>query len=203
MGAVCCCFTLSDDVTSDSPNDSLCLNFRLQDLLHQYEALFGGGEPRVRNNSTNYQDVALADPDDTISQNNSRLRGPQAYQEIEIRKLERGSSHSQTGNISNADFELLGKLTSKSKQVVLDCEKDYCAPKACFSFLEVEPGYPIPSSEDEDVCPTCLEDYTIDNPKIITKCSHHYHLSCIFEWQERSETCPVCGVVLEFEEISC
>uniref|UniRef100_A0A3Q7GBW1 RING-type E3 ubiquitin transferase n=1 Tax=Solanum lycopersicum TaxID=4081 RepID=A0A3Q7GBW1_SOLLC len=46
------------------------------------------------------------------------------------------------------------------------------------------------SSEDEDVCPTCLEEYTPENPKIFTKCSHHYHLSCIYEWQERSETCP-------------
>lgn len=38
-------------------------------------------------------------------------------------------------------------------------------------------------------------DYTPENPKIITKCSHHFHLSCIYEWMERSETCPVCGKV--------
>lgn len=36
-------------------------------------------------------------------------------------------------------------------------------------------------------------EYTPENPKISTKCSHHYHLSCIYEWQERSEKCPVCG----------
>ncbi|GAU14027.1 hypothetical protein TSUD_168520, partial [Trifolium subterraneum] len=49
------------------------------------------------------------------------------------------------------------------------------------------------SSEEEDVCPTCLEEYTEENPKIVTKCSHHYHLGCIYEWMERSDTCPVCG----------
>ncbi|RXH89701.1 hypothetical protein DVH24_032058 [Malus domestica] len=49
------------------------------------------------------------------------------------------------------------------------------------------------SSEDEDVCPTCLEEYTPENPKIMTKCSHHFHLGCIYEWMERSESCPVCG----------
>nr|AAF02127.1 unknown protein [Arabidopsis thaliana] len=55
-------------------------------------------------------------------------------------------------------------------------------------------------SEDEDVCPTCLEEYTSENPKIVTKCSHHFHLSCIYEWMERSENCPVCGKVMEFNE---
>ncbi|KAL4577316.1 hypothetical protein LXL04_013423 [Taraxacum kok-saghyz] len=56
------------------------------------------------------------------------------------------------------------------------------------------------SSEDEDVCPTCLEEYTTENPKIVTKCSHHFHLGCIYEWMERSESCPVCGKVMAFEE---
>ncbi|KAL0709566.1 hypothetical protein Bca4012_016544 [Brassica carinata] len=55
-------------------------------------------------------------------------------------------------------------------------------------------------SDDEDVCPTCLEEYTAENPKIVTKCSHHYHLSCIYEWMERSQDCPVCGKVMEFIE---
>nr|POF12409.1 e3 ubiquitin-protein ligase [Quercus suber] len=54
--------------------------------------------------------------------------------------------------------------------------------------------------EEEDVCPTCLEEYTPENPKIVTHCSHHYHLSCIYEWMERSETCPVCCQVLTFDE---
>lgn len=61
-------------------------------------------------------------------------------------------------------------------------------------------AYAYSSSEDEDVCPTCLEEYTPENPKIMTKCSHHFHLGCIYEWMERSENCPVCGKVMDFNE---
>ncbi|KAM1230627.1 hypothetical protein ACFX2I_040754 [Malus domestica] len=46
--------------------------------------------------------------------------------------------------------------------------------------------------EDEDVCPICLEEYETENPKFITKCEHHYHLSCILQWMERSDSCPIC-----------
>ncbi|VFQ63709.1 unnamed protein product [Cuscuta campestris] len=52
--------------------------------------------------------------------------------------------------------------------------------------------------EEEDVCPTCLEEYDEENPKIITKCEHHFHLACIFEWMERSDTCPVCDQEMVF-----
>ncbi|KAF6151568.1 hypothetical protein GIB67_021754 [Kingdonia uniflora] len=45
--------------------------------------------------------------------------------------------------------------------------------------------------EEED-CPICLEEYDEENPKIITKYEHYFHLSCILEWMERSDTCPVC-----------
>ncbi|PIA45836.1 hypothetical protein AQUCO_01600222v1 [Aquilegia coerulea] len=61
-------------------------------------------------------------------------------------------------------------------------------------------AYGIPTPEDEDVCPTCLDEYTPENPKIITRCSHHFHLGCIYEWMERSETCPICGKEMEFCE---
>ncbi|XP_041015323.1 E3 ubiquitin-protein ligase At3g02290-like isoform X2 [Juglans microcarpa x Juglans regia] len=54
--------------------------------------------------------------------------------------------------------------------------------------------------DHEDICPICLEEYIPENPKILTQCSHHYHLSCIYEWMERSETCPVCCQVLILDE---
>ncbi|XP_048446116.1 probable E3 ubiquitin-protein ligase RHB1A [Pyrus x bretschneideri] len=53
--------------------------------------------------------------------------------------------------------------------------------------------------EEEDVCPTCLEEYDPQNPKITTKCDHHFHLACILEWMERSDTCPVCDQEMIFE----
>ncbi|PSS04368.1 E3 ubiquitin-protein like [Actinidia chinensis var. chinensis] len=50
----------------------------------------------------------------------------------------------------------------------------------------------VSATEEEDVCPTCFEDYDAQNPKITTKCNHHFHLSCILEWMEKSDTCPIC-----------
>uniref|UniRef100_A0A0D3HKR0 RING-type E3 ubiquitin transferase n=3 Tax=Oryza TaxID=4527 RepID=A0A0D3HKR0_9ORYZ len=49
--------------------------------------------------------------------------------------------------------------------------------------------------DEEDVCPICLEEYDAENPRSLTKCEHHFHLCCILEWMERSDTCPVCDQV--------
>ncbi|XP_034926382.1 probable E3 ubiquitin-protein ligase RHB1A isoform X3 [Populus alba] len=51
---------------------------------------------------------------------------------------------------------------------------------------------PVASATEEDACPICLEEYDLENPKHITKCKHHFHLSCILEWMERSDICPIC-----------
>ncbi|XP_071705802.1 uncharacterized protein [Rutidosis leptorrhynchoides] len=53
----------------------------------------------------------------------------------------------------------------------------------------------------DDECPICFEEYTHDHPRIITKCSHHYHLNCLYQWQELSGLCPHCSRVAEFEEL--
>ena len=54
--------------------------------------------------------------------------------------------------------------------------------------------------EEEECCPTCLEEYNHDNPKIETECGHHFHLGCIFEWMERSSRCPVCDREMRFAD---
>ncbi|CAL9199168.1 unnamed protein product, partial [Musa hybrid cultivar] len=53
-------------------------------------------------------------------------------------------------------------------------------------------------SEDEDVCPICLEEYTYENPRVDMQCTHQYHLGCIYEWMERSQNCPFCSKVISF-----
>ena len=40
-----------------------------------------------------------------------------------------------------------------------------------------------------------------ENPKIFTNCHHHFHLSCIYEWLNRKQTCPICGTRMLFEEL--
>ncbi|GAB2224141.1 hypothetical protein Droror1_Dr00004889 [Drosera rotundifolia] len=54
------------------------------------------------------------------------------------------------------------------------------------------------TSEEEDVCPICLEEYDEENPKMITNCEHDFHLSCILDWMERSDSCPVCDKEMIF-----
>ncbi|KAL1190756.1 E3 ubiquitin-protein ligase AIRP1 [Cardamine amara subsp. amara] len=54
--------------------------------------------------------------------------------------------------------------------------------------------------ETIDECPICLEEYDIENPKLLTKCGHDFHLACILEWMERSEACPVCDKELVLTE---
>jgi hypothetical protein len=56
----------------------------------------------------------------------------------------------------------------------------------------------VPIEEEED-CPICLEEYDTENPKLVAKCDHHFHLACILEWMERSETCPVCNKEMVFD----
>lgn len=58
-------------------------------------------------------------------------------------------------------------------------------------------GEPI-NLVEEDTCPICLEEYDAENPKLTTQCGHDFHLACILEWMERSETCPVCDQVTVF-----
>lgn len=60
----------------------------------------------------------------------------------------------------------------------------------------------VTTAEEEDVCPICLEDYVAENPNIITGCEHHFHLSCILEWMERSDACPICDQEIAFDNIS-
>lgn len=83
-----------------------------------------------------------------------------------------------------------------------DCKEGH--PESSEMALSTKLAYGLTyeqtSSEDEDVCPTCLDDYTPENPKITTRCSHHFHLGCIYEWLERSESCPICGQEMEFSE---
>ncbi|KAK1268964.1 E3 ubiquitin-protein ligase [Acorus gramineus] len=113
------------------------------------------------------------------------------HDESEPRRRNNDSGLQTTGNVS----KLNGSDYGGSK---------VCHPESSLKRLPVgvasDIAYIISSSEDEDVCPTCLEEYTLENPKIVAQCSHHFHLGCIYEWMERSETCPVCGKMMLFDE---
>ncbi|KAL6762274.1 hypothetical protein V8C86DRAFT_2519064 [Haematococcus lacustris] len=56
----------------------------------------------------------------------------------------------------------------------------------------VKPSLEDDVNDDSKYCPTCLEQYSDDNPKTFTECGHHFHLPCLYEWLERKDTCPLC-----------
>ncbi|KAF8691775.1 hypothetical protein HU200_040171 [Digitaria exilis] len=68
-------------------------------------------------------------------------------------------------------------------------------------FESCEKGTPEDNADEEDVCPICLEEYDEENPRSMTKCEHHFHLCCILEWMERSDTCPVCDQITLIDEM--
>lgn len=41
-------------------------------------------------------------------------------------------------------------------------------------------------------CPICLEYFTLENPAILLKCEHGFHLQCLESWRQHSAVCPVC-----------
>lgn len=41
----------------------------------------------------------------------------------------------------------------------------------------------------------CCAEYDKENPRYFTRCEHEFHLACLLDWMERSETCPVCDQV--------
>lgn len=54
------------------------------------------------------------------------------------------------------------------------------------------PRKPPVHEEEPDVCCICLEEYSLDNPMFRGECRHHFHLPCLMEWKQRSNTCPMC-----------
>lgn len=62
--------------------------------------------------------------------------------------------------------------------------------------------YNLLEDENEDVCPTCLEIYADDNPKITSACGHAFHLQCIVAWETRSGSrfCPICAKPMKYVE---
>ncbi|CAI9752766.1 unnamed protein product [Fraxinus pennsylvanica] len=194
MDAVCCCLRGEFEDFAHS-NSSICANFMcircfVQNFLHAYTLLFHREE----------QEIALSTQDP---------RYFHLQQDGMVSGREKGSSHSheeteplRRTEIDEESESLSG--TNKLKEFTCEVGSKECDLKSTprLSITKTTAGFAHINtfSEDEDVCPTCLEEYSTENPKIITECSHHFHLGCIYEWMERSDSCPVCGKVMAFDE---
>ncbi|KDP23250.1 hypothetical protein JCGZ_23083 [Jatropha curcas] len=227
MGAFCCC-PCSDEFeeyayTGNSMNrHCISLRFFFHQLLIGYGAMFHRLQGRPispTQGGTSLTSTAVGPglPDGSISDTYVSLSRPVPYDaDQRYTRLQRDGLVSRKSmthfqeesqplrrNMSNSGLESSG-LGKKWSGV--DSEDDFkmnqseSSEKALETELKYGLSYVQQPSEDEDVCPTCLDDYTPDNPKITTRCSHHFHLGCIYEWLERSENCPICGKEMEFCE---
>ncbi|KAJ0981942.1 hypothetical protein J5N97_010197 [Dioscorea zingiberensis] len=221
MGSLLCCLR-ADDVEEEHANSDtlvsrqcICLRCLIQQLSHaQYIVLFQRGElhagpASVRRLPSSASDIAAEDsslpntyrsPPRPLPYDDPRCSRPRerltsrrdkcsSHSHEESEPLRRGFDQSDVETIADKEKQ----SGSKNEGVKLCCSN---------SSTDATSGstYYFSSSEDEDVCPTCLEEYTSENPKIVMQCSHHFHLGCIYEWMERSEACPVCGKVMVFNE---
>ncbi|KAM5581130.1 E3 ubiquitin-protein ligase [Rosa sericea] len=225
MGAVCCCLNTDDLEDYVNPNSSAlrncpCLSCFVQNFVNVYSSLFRRGE--LQSLPSSIQGAAsmtsAASLDSSLSDMYRSPPRPLPYdadpryirlqRDGLVSRREKGTSHSHEEteplrSDTDADSECLSTGDKWNGSTCEDGSKEHRSRSSMkLSSAKATTGFGIiyTSSEEEDVCPTCLEEYTPENPKIMTKCSHHYHLGCIYEWMERSESCPVCGKVMAFDE---
>ncbi|THU47886.1 hypothetical protein C4D60_Mb09t20380 [Musa balbisiana] len=101
------------------------------------------------------------------------------------------SCGSKNDHIQLANSQTTGETNDTIK--TSDCKNKTDCEQNSLWITEDEVSKPIISPTEEDVCPICLEDYDVQNPRVVTKCEHH--LSCVLEWMERSYTCAICDQV--------
>ncbi|KAF7803110.1 E3 ubiquitin-protein ligase [Senna tora] len=221
MGSVCCCLSVDELEDYVNPNSSVyrncvCLSCFVQNFLTVYTTIFRRGE--VHSLPSSIQGAAsmtsTASLDNSLSDMYRSPPRPLPYDADPrhfrsqhdgfISRHEKGSSHlnEETEPLRSdvdMDQESLSSGGKCNESAYEDGSKEYrskSSQRLSSAKYTTGVGLVYSSSEEEDVCPTCLEEYTLENPKILTKCSHHFHLSCIYEWMERSENCPVCGKVI-------
>ncbi|CAN8308956.1 unnamed protein product [Cochlearia groenlandica] len=103
-------------------------------------------------------------------------------------------SDSIKGRISESSC---GTLATCEEPEGLDSSVILSPRKSDFSKLK---EYNQVVDEEEDSCPICFEDYDLENPRLATKCEHDFHLSCLLEWMERSNSCPICDKEVVFDD---
>ncbi|XP_052186960.1 E3 ubiquitin-protein ligase At3g02290 [Diospyros lotus] len=203
MGALCCCFHAPDaPETVESSTSNHSFNFIIQNLRNKYGRIFGRLE-MARHPSACFQgpesSSSAVEPDNMHSNTGIYSTNAIGSRYLQIRHDSVGMGHARNAGCSYLGLALPRKCnnvqTAESQEFNLESYE-----KVFMYKVESRAGYVDSASEDEDVCPTCLEEYTVENPKIVTKCCHHYHLGCIYEWMKRSETCPICGKLMEFNE---
>lgn len=225
MGALCCCPSQEDlEEYASYPNGSLyqhcfCVRCCVHRILSLYSTAFGRVDRRgaASASSASAGLLGISSPDTSPPDTYRPPPRPLPY-DVDPRYLhlqrdglvsrrEKTSMYlheeSEPLRRDNGSCETIATLQKKIGVESEEQSQGFCTekPEKCQSSkttLTVESA--IALIEEEDICPTCLDEYTAANPKISTQCAHHFHLGCIYEWMERSDNCPVCGKEMVFSE---
>ncbi|KAJ1286908.1 hypothetical protein BS78_03G388600 [Paspalum vaginatum] len=227
MGGFCCCLSTEDFEEYVHPNNPIyrqCISLRhfFHNVFGGYTATFQRLESRPSNLSQGVAPLGSTNPsaninDNSLAETYQLVSRPPPYdtdpryarvlREGLVSRREKSINLAQEESLAlrrNGSSSGIEHLASQKKRSSTENEGEYKVHRSestkSLSGKSYSSSYAVVVSEDEDVCPTCLEEYTPENPKIITKCHHHFHLGCIYEWMERSDTCPICGREMEFCE---
>ncbi|XP_065016693.1 E3 ubiquitin-protein ligase At3g02290-like isoform X1 [Musa acuminata AAA Group] len=223
MGAFCCCLCPEDfeeHAHTSNPiyRQCICLRYFFHQLLNGYGAMFqrldGRSVPSQIQTATSSTSTTAGNTyDNSLCESHHLVPRPPPYEadpryarEGLISRREKSMSHIQEDlqtlrrNGSSSAVETLAAVRKRIAETEAGQKLTHAESEKNLAAKTRDTGFVFTTSEDEDVCPTCLEEYSSENPKIVAKCSHHFHLSCIYEWMERSDSCPVCGKEMEFCE---
>eukprot|EP00257_Ricinus_communis_P027963 XP_025015377.1 E3 ubiquitin-protein ligase At3g02290 [Ricinus communis] len=214
MGNLFCCFHPEDPEDNHDPSSSqrVACSIRLDCLVHtlftKYAAVFDKGDAPIVPEAINTQSDTTTAATTTVPPQNMSFDVNPNHSHLQQDELTLpGANAAEARQTQHKDVEEQlrggnGTVTDNTSSGVTSNEYDSSTYPIRHSKEKMEPHLLnfYASLDDEDVCPTCLEEYTFDNPRIVTECKHHYHLGCIYEWQERSEHCPVCDKVMVFHE---
>ncbi|MCO5567061.1 hypothetical protein L7F22_020746 [Adiantum nelumboides] len=71
-------------------------------------------------------------------------------------------------------------------------------PSVVTCFPTIKFNQHIFSSSEDNLCTICLSDYKEkDILRILPRCGHAFHISCIDLWLRQHHTCPVCRISLQ------
>ena len=62
-------------------------------------------------------------------------------------------------------------------------------------FLSTAKMFPLFRVPNDFTCSICLDNSHHNVYEL--NCSHQYHLSCITEWNEKNQTCPLCRITID------
>ncbi|KAF3782232.1 E3 ubiquitin-protein ligase [Nymphaea thermarum] len=205
MGSACCCLRPEEFEELAYSNGSMyrhciCLTCFIQQLLHAYTSLFQHGENRVASPNQGATPLAAAglvsaSVDNSLSGIYRSPPRPLPYDaDSRYARLQRDGLVSRREKASSHFHEESEPLRSSSSGAVESIQE-----KRNGADYEGHSKIVCSDSSGRHLLAKVAK-YTPEDPKIMTQCSHHFHLGCIYEWMERSDNCPVCGKEMVFSE---